>query len=777
MIFDILDAEEYLVDEKINGLFSSIHKNGPISQSDLSELALIKHFRSSVFEKNEAQLMYLLGLFYKTSEPKDLLSFTYTLFHKAIQDDTGNNYTPIQYCIYKDIKDNKVYSFSAPTSAGKSFLLRKLISEVNNDVVVVVPSRALMAEYVFVLRETFKEDKEILILSFVEDINKNRTRKRIFVLTPERVAEVYRCTYNFNVSMFLFDEAQLADDKIRGINFANIVKKSEIKYPTARKIFAHPFIENPEIQLEKLKLEGKSRNYPQNTVGKIFVTRREDGDYLFNPFDKKPHLKKNLRKVNDDLIETFLSDGKTVLFFVSKKDITEKRILERFSKYIETCNSVTDPEAITIIKRIQELLNSTEDGESMLISLLKRGIVIHHGSIPLDVRFLLEHFTNKKFAKICFSTSTLLQGINMPFDAIYIDNFRFYGDLDAKNLGLKNLIGRAGRTTQKEDCFDYGFVIVNNAKEFSKRLKNDSKLNSESVLDQIVEEGDSFLRESIDAVKNNSVDDETNEPVSRLNRLQNEVCQNHVRSLLDNFFVNGTMKTYGSFSDSEKNVIKEAYQAIFESYIGRALFDGEKSIFKSGLNILLWQIQGNSFKKILNLRYTYIAQGNYIRSINRKFRNQEITKQEKLRLLNQFNLEFSPIPSHLPDRTKVKCPPSTFAHKTLSQFDYDTLVYDTYDYVDKVVDLSLKGPFIAAFKTYSVLTNDSRAEQMINYLQYGTSDQNTILLKKYGFSDEQIETISDMVLSVDENKISFNMEQIAEIDDPVLKELVERYCF
>ena len=65
--------------------------------------------------------------------------------------------------------------------------------------------------------------------------------------------------------------------------------------------------------------------------------------------------------------------------------------------------------------------------------MLKKGIVIHHGSIPLDIRFLLEKFTNLGFAKICFSTSTLLQGVNMPFDALFIDNFRFYGNNDEKN--------------------------------------------------------------------------------------------------------------------------------------------------------------------------------------------------------------------------------------------------------------------------------------------------------------------------------------------------------
>ena len=67
------------------------------------------------------------------------------------------------------------------------------------------------------------------------------------------------------------------------------------------------------------------------------------------------------------------------------------------------------------------------------------------------------------------------------------------------------------------------------------------------------------------------------------------------------------------------------------------------------------------------------------------------------------------------------------------EFDYDSLVYDTYDYIDKVVELSLKGPFTTAFKVYYDLTQDVRAKKMISYLKYGTIDERTILLKKYGF--------------------------------------------
>lgn len=776
MIFNYIDKQPEEIEVRINELVNILHKEGPIDQSVLSELAILKYYHLDFFSKFEPELMYLLGLFYKTSLPDSLVAFSYKIFRDYIFEDTKQKFTPIQYALYKDIKENKIYSFSAPTSAGKSFLLRKLISECKNDVVIVVPSRALVAEYIYVLRETFVDDKAILILPFIEDINILRTKRRVFVLTPERLSEIYKDEFVFNVDMFLFDEAQLADDKQRGINFINIVNKANKKFPNAKKIFAHPFINNPEVQLQKLGLKGKSKTFPQNTVGKIFIEKKEEGFYLFNPFNKGGYLKKNKITFDHDIILELLEQKRTVLFFVSKKDITEKRILSAFNQYIQLCENISNPEANIIIDRIEELIDAKDERNSMLVNLLRKGIVIHHGSIPLDVRFLLERFTTKGYARICFSTSTLLQGINMPFDAIYIDNFRFYGDLDSKNLGLKNLIGRAGRTTQIINHFDYGFVIVNNSKKFSERICGESKLSEKSVINQDIQEDDLFLKESIDGVKNNQIDNETNEPESRLNRFKQNHTKELLKQLLDILFIDlEKMRDYGSFSPSEKDIVKSIFIELYEVYIGRKMKAGEKYIFSSGLTILLWEFQGNSFKKILNLRYNYLAHGNIIRKINQEYISGVISKNERDMRLSQNKLDFSPIPSHLPDINKEKCPPSYFVGKSLLDFDYDTLVYDTYDYVDKVVELSLKEPFITAFMVYFDLTSDTRAKQMILYLRYGTIDEKIILLKKYGFSEEQIEDILDMIISISENEIVFDQSKIDSIDDPILKDLINRY--
>lgn len=84
-----------------------------------------------------------------------------------------------------------------------------------------------------------------------------------------------------------------------------------------------------------------------------------------------------------------------------------------------------DPELTDIIDELKEFTGGGTvaymNYYSQMLVLLKRGIVIHHGSLPLKARMLIEKFTRRHLCRICFATSTLEQGINMPFDIVYLD--------------------------------------------------------------------------------------------------------------------------------------------------------------------------------------------------------------------------------------------------------------------------------------------------------------------------------------------------------------------
>ena len=94
----------------------------------------------------------------------------------------------------------------------------------------------------------------------------------------------------------------------------------------------------------------------------------------------------------------------------------------------------------------------------------------------------------------------------MPFDLVWINNFHFTGNENKKNLDLKNLIGRAGRTTSTKNVFDYGFVVVesSNKGSFISRINSESSISETSLLDETNDSFDEDFIDIIDAIRNDT---------------------------------------------------------------------------------------------------------------------------------------------------------------------------------------------------------------------------------------------------------------------------------
>lgn len=115
----------------------------------------------------------MLGLFYKNIKPNDLFAFLLSGIGETHKKQYREYLTPVQASVRNAIEDQQFVSISAPTSAGKSFSLRDYIYEIEGDSVIVVPSRALIAEYIKTIRERFKNDKSVMISSFVDCVLKS----------------------------------------------------------------------------------------------------------------------------------------------------------------------------------------------------------------------------------------------------------------------------------------------------------------------------------------------------------------------------------------------------------------------------------------------------------------------------------------------------------------------------------------------------------------------------------------------------------------------------
>ena len=628
-------------EDMLGRTLSKIYKIGPVKSTDYEILSYISIFHPDLIEQHIDDINLYLGLFYKEIiTPKSLQGCIQKMFLECIAEHFGKAYTPVQTSILNNSEEKRIFSFSAPTSTGKSHVLFSIIENSDRDVVVIVPSRALINEYYLRLCEEI-HDKSINILTFVDKINTAKCRRSIFVLTPERCKDLFRLKDQFSIDVILFDEAQLTDEKgKRGLYFDAIVRRCNRELPDSKIIFAHPFVTNPEAQISKNLLpteQSISKVYDQRNVGQIFVCEKPDGSFSYFGSDTNVFSVKQVA-CNYDPIESCIKDNGSVLFYVSKNSIITNAYLNAFSKYIMLCSEIEDPELIEII---EELSDFTGGGTvaymnyySQMLALLKRGIVIHHGSLPLRARMLVEKFTRKHFCRICFATSTLEQGINMPFDIVYIDRLE-----SQKYLAVKNLIGRAGRSS-KDRKIDYGTVIIASTKvaKLRKLLTQTITLNMQSQLDDN-ERLDDDYNDFKDAILHETFSDQFNLTQNQIIKLSDNALNEILRCILDKFFNHIDEKGNINLSKEDRKIVVNSFHQFYSNYLGRELQLGEKAILTTAFYIMIWRIQGRTFSTICHSRYAFLS------------RESERSKLDRLgqstdQILARFTQKYAELPNN-----------------------------------------------------------------------------------------------------------------------------------
>ena len=765
LIEDIFEAESTLVNT-----LNEIRQIGPINLHHLELLSYIKFFHSDMFSKYESQLMFYLGLFYKTKKPESLVDFVYNEYALTIIEETKMNLTAVQADIFLKFKDSEIFSFSAPASAGKSYLLKEILATDLGDIVIVVPSRALIAEYVNDIKE--RVQKDVLVMPFIERVNIKHTRRNIFIITPERGIELFQHKEKFNISFFFFDEAQISEEQYRGLTFDSFVRRVDKDFPKSKKIFAQPYVDNPEGQLKKHNYVNNSvsESYKQNTVGKIFMYFDNFNFSYFTPFGS-PSFN---RPIRNDFIEDLLKNDKTFLIYASKNKINQNYYLRYFKRYFRLLNKITDPNAINLIQQMREYIGVDEnEKKSIMIELMGRGVVIHHGSMPLKMRYIIEDFIRLNFAKICLATSTLQQGINMPFDAVYIDNF-----YKMDELTLKNLIGRSGRSTDKKNTFDFGYTIINkkNLETFTKRIKLDHKISETSRLDEDYDKLDEDYIDLVEATKANTFSEKLHITELQLERIAFSNNDDKIELILRLMFDDNTLithKQYIELNEQDNLSIKNAFKSLYLSHLRRKeLTQVEIAILNTAITIFLWKVQGKSFKEILALRYSFLSKLAERKNANNKYDRNQISSFELESFLNSQVLP-SQYPETIPNKNARKH--SAFNGMNISNINYDILVYDTYDYIDKVIGISLRDPLSASFFMYYEKTNNELALKMYNYIKYGTDDDMEIMLLRYGFEFEDFEWLMPCIDSIDEYEIVFN-DSLSKLEETKRKQ-IERYYY
>jgi hypothetical protein len=99
-----------------------------------------------------------------------------------------------------------------------------------------------------------------------------------------------------------------------------------------------------------------------------------------------------------------------------------------------------DPLLETLSKDIRQEVH----GDYFLADMIRKGIAYHIGYLPASIRARIERLFQDGHITIMFCTSTLLEGVNLPADNLFItDNKIFRSEMTP--VDFRNLIGRVGR--------------------------------------------------------------------------------------------------------------------------------------------------------------------------------------------------------------------------------------------------------------------------------------------------------------------------------------------
>ncbi|ALM50124.1 hypothetical protein AMR72_15200 [Flavobacterium psychrophilum] len=444
----------YILFSRVGNLTATRFLNALFAEHSLNPEEQVSHFSEDVLleqeltRKRQQNMLYIEGKSYLTTD------FQRELWESLVHEDS--------------------ISVSAPTSSGKSFILKKYIEHQFSvydkyTVLYIVPSRALINQ----VSEEFRVDLNDVEIrtAFISDIER-LNNKIIYVLTPERAIKIVNLNERIIEPNIIFiDEIQgVEDEQGRGNLFEYVYSELAKQFPASKIITAGPNIRNPDNLFKELF--NKHGEVSQSELSPVFqlktVVNLTDSNidfriygsnHTYNTITKQPEYAKNLKKLYEDnrgvglsvlIKEVINNPEENNIVYSSRSDYAEGWAL----KYAQSLPIIELPQEI---KDLIEYLKEDVHPRYLLIQCLEKRVAFHHGKLSELARKEIEVLFQNGHIKTIFCTSTLLEGVNMPANNLFILKPE-KNRLSLSSFEFGNLIGRAGRI--KDSLYGTIFCIT-----------------------------------------------------------------------------------------------------------------------------------------------------------------------------------------------------------------------------------------------------------------------------------------------------------------------------
>ena len=422
--------------------------------------------------------------------------------------------------IFDSFDKYQFVSYSAPTSLGKSFVMRaflkyKVAGNYKNNFAIVVPTKALINEMKNnVVEKDLKElleTKHYRVVSSINEefVDKDNESNFIFIVTPERLHYLLNDS-NISIDYCFIDESyKISEPDSRSLYYYQTISQLLKRNSKVKIYFSSPNIPNPEIYLNTILQDGtkfkKTSTYSPVSQIKYLVSLKEINQpvRIFNDLTQEledTNVKNNSTNIND-IISTLKTTGGNIVYCSGKDKTIELAI--QYANFLPALKLITDEEKTEQKRRdeIAEEIKKEIHEEYYLAELIKKGVAYHVGYLPNSLRDTIEKAFKNGIIKTIFCTSTLMEGVNLPADNLFVTSTR-NGNDPLTPTAFKNLLGRIGRINYSLYGNVYLLVIPNyaNADKYKELLM--SKVQPQSLsLDQIIKDG-----EIIEQINKNTYD-------------------------------------------------------------------------------------------------------------------------------------------------------------------------------------------------------------------------------------------------------------------------------
>ena len=388
----------------------------------------------------------------------------------------------------KDVLDtfesaNGKLFLSAPTSFGKTFLLKEIIYrhyENYNNIVIVLPTVALLIEVTEEI-DDFNEKHSLgytIYNSIYRDLE--LSERNIFILTPERVLRLLAIVPDIELDFFFFDEIYKIDEDVALSSEDDVNDKIELGNDNPQRdeqdhravafrlalyfllkkcnscYLAGPFIELNNLKdgfnkmLEKHHIATKEITFIPTLKNQIdFHGKTYKYSSPFENYNESTLSNKPIEKLIYVANKLQFSKTNQAIVYCLYPAYTEQHAREFSDSYKDSLP--VDSSIQMFIEHLKNNYNFSFGGKRSsfdnwdLIYALRNQIGIHNGKFPKYFqREIMRRFNDGAMSTL-FCTSTIVEGVNTNAKTVVVYNNPSGKTDEGKKFLLLNINGRAGR--------------------------------------------------------------------------------------------------------------------------------------------------------------------------------------------------------------------------------------------------------------------------------------------------------------------------------------------